>query len=77
MNSYNNYSQLLLVPDDFMNYLYLLKCIFHQQWEFLAAARGIYSRDADNGTTKARRYRFLKRSQKMKLTYYLELKKSQ
>jgi hypothetical protein len=48
MNSYNNNSQPLLVPDDFMNYLYLSKRIFPQQWEFLATARGIYSRDADN-----------------------------
>jgi len=48
MNSYNDYSQPLLVPDDFMNYLNLSKRIFPQQWEFLAMARGIYSRDADN-----------------------------
>ena len=48
MNSYKNNSQPLLVPDDFMNYLYLSKRIFPQQWEFLATARGIYSRDADN-----------------------------
>jgi hypothetical protein len=48
MNSYNDYSQPLIVPDDFMNYLYLSKRIFPQQWEFLATARGIYSRDADN-----------------------------
>ena len=50
MNSYNNYSQPLIVPDDFMNYLYLSKRIFPQQWEFLATARGIYSRDTDNPT---------------------------
>jgi hypothetical protein len=48
MNSYNDYSQPLIVPDDFMNYLYLSKRIFPQQWEFLSTARGIYSRDADN-----------------------------
>ena len=48
MNSYNNYSQPLLVPDDFMNYLNLSKRIYPKQWEFLAMARGIYSRDADN-----------------------------
>ena len=30
MNSYNDYSQPLLVPDDFMNYLYLSKHIFPQ-----------------------------------------------
>ncbi len=48
MNSYNSYSQPLLVPDGFMNYLNLSKHIFPQQWEFLATARGIYSRDADN-----------------------------
>jgi hypothetical protein len=47
-NSYNDCSQPLLVPDDFMNYLNLSKPIFPQQWEFLAKARGIYSRDADN-----------------------------
>jgi len=43
MNSYNNYSQPLIVPDDFMNYLYLSKCIFPQQWGILSTARGIYS----------------------------------
>ena len=48
MNSYNDYSQPLIVPDDFMNYLYLSKRIFPQQWEFLSTAHGIYSRDADN-----------------------------
>jgi hypothetical protein len=48
MNSYNDYSQPLLVPDDFMIYLNLSKRIFPQQWEFLATACGIYSRDADN-----------------------------
>ena len=48
MNSYNDYSQLLLVPDDFINYPNLSKYIFPQQWEFLATAHGIYSRDADN-----------------------------
>jgi hypothetical protein len=48
MNSYNNYSQPLPVPDDFMNYLNLSKRIFPQQWEFLSMACGIYSRDADN-----------------------------
>jgi len=48
INSYNDYSQSLLIPDDFMNYLYLLKCIFPQQWEFLATTRGICSRDRDD-----------------------------
>ena len=48
INSYNDYSQPLLVPDDFMNYLKLLKRIFPQQWEVLAMAHGIYSRNADN-----------------------------
>jgi hypothetical protein len=48
MNSYNDYSQPLLVPDDFMNYLYLSKRIFPQQWEFLPTTRGICSRDGDN-----------------------------
>ena len=43
MNSYNDYSQPLLIPDDFMNYLYLSKCIFPQQWEFLPTTRGICS----------------------------------
>ena len=41
MNSYNDYSQPLLIPDDFMNYLYLLKRIFPQQWEFLATGVGL------------------------------------
>jgi hypothetical protein len=48
MNSYNDYSQPLLVPDDFMNYLYPSKRIFPQQWEFLATTRGICSRDGDD-----------------------------
>ena len=48
MNSYNNYSQPFIVPHDFMNYLYLSKCIFPQQWEILSTARGICSQDADN-----------------------------
>jgi len=48
MNSYNNYSQPLLISDDFMNYLYLLKRIFPQQWEFLATTRGICSRDGND-----------------------------
>ncbi len=48
MNSYNDYSQPLLILDDFMNYLYLSKRIFHQQWEFLATTRGICSRDGDD-----------------------------
>ena len=48
MNSYNDYSQPLIVPDDYMNYLYLSKRNFPQQWEFLATARGIYSRDANS-----------------------------
>ena len=43
MNSYNDYSQLLFVPDDFIDHLNLSKHIFPQQWEFLATARGIYS----------------------------------
>jgi len=43
MNSYNDYSQPLLVPDVFMNYLNLSKRIYPKQWEFLAMARGIYS----------------------------------
>jgi len=32
---------------------------------------------SDDGTTKARGYSFMKRSEKKKLTSYLELKKSQ
>jgi hypothetical protein len=32
MNGYNNYSQPLIVPQDFMNYLSLSKHIFPQQW---------------------------------------------
>jgi hypothetical protein len=38
------------MTNDFMNYLYLSKRIFPQQWEFLATACGIYSRDTDNPT---------------------------
>ena len=48
MNSYNDYSQPLLIPDDFMNFLYLSMCIFPQQWEFLATTRGSCSRDGDD-----------------------------
>jgi hypothetical protein len=48
MNSYNDYSQPLLVPDDFMNYLFLSKRIFPQQWEFLATTHGICYRDGDD-----------------------------
>jgi len=55
MNSYNDYSQPLLVPDDFMNFLYLSKRIFPEQWEFLATTRGIFSRDGDDLTSPQRR----------------------
>ncbi len=48
MNDYNNYSQPLIVPQDFMNYLSLSMHIFPQQWAFLSAIRGITSRDSDD-----------------------------
>jgi hypothetical protein len=48
MNGYNNYSQPLIIPQDFMNYLSLSKHIFSQQWAFLSAVRGITLRDSDN-----------------------------
>ena len=48
MKSYNDYSQPLLILDDFMNYLYLSKRIFPQQWEFLTTTCGICSQDGDD-----------------------------
>jgi hypothetical protein len=48
MNGYSNYSQPLIVPQDFMNYLSLSKHIFPQQWTFLSAVCGITSRDSDD-----------------------------
>ncbi len=48
MNGYNDYSQPLIVPQDFMNYLSLSKHIFPQQWAFLSAVRGITLRDSDD-----------------------------
>jgi hypothetical protein len=48
MNGYNNYSQPLIVPRDFMNCLSLSKQIFPQQWAFLSAVHGFTSRDSDN-----------------------------
>jgi hypothetical protein len=47
MHHYNNYSQPLILPDDFTNYLKLSKYIFPQQWLFLQSTRGIQSRDGD------------------------------
>jgi hypothetical protein len=48
MNGYNNYSQLLIVPQVFMNFLFLLKRIFPLQWDFLLSARGVTERDHDD-----------------------------
>jgi len=48
MNHYNDYSQLLIIPDDFMNYLELSKTIFPQQWSFLRATCGFQARDDDD-----------------------------
>ena len=48
MNNYNDYSQPLIVPSDFMNYLNLSKHVFPQQWEFLSTTRGITLRDRDD-----------------------------
>jgi hypothetical protein len=45
MNGYNDYSQPLIAPQDFMNYLLPSKHIFPQQWAFLSAIRGITFRD--------------------------------
>jgi hypothetical protein len=48
MNGYSDYSQPLIVPKDFMNYLLLSKHIFPQLWAFLSAIRGITFREHDN-----------------------------
>jgi hypothetical protein len=48
MNGYNDYSQPLIVPQDFMNFLSVSKRIFPLQWEFISSARGITSRDCSN-----------------------------
>ena len=48
MNHYNNYSQPLIITDDFMNYLELSNTIFTQQWSFLRATRGFQVRDDDD-----------------------------
>jgi hypothetical protein len=48
MNSYNNYSQPLIIAQDFMNFLLLSKRIFPKQWDFLSAVRGINTRDGDD-----------------------------
>jgi hypothetical protein len=48
MNHYNDYSQLLIVAEDFTNYLELSKRILPQQWSFLRTTRGIKARDGDN-----------------------------
>ena len=47
MHHYNDYSQPLILPKDFTNYLELLKYIFPQQWSFLQSTRSIQSRDGD------------------------------
>jgi hypothetical protein len=47
MNQYNDYSQPLILADDFMNFLNLSKKIFPQQWDFLAVTHGIQMRDGD------------------------------
>ncbi len=48
MNHYNDYSQLLIVAEDFTDYLKLSKRIFPQQWSFLQTTCGIQARDGDN-----------------------------
>jgi hypothetical protein len=48
MNQYNDYSQSLICPKDFTNYLELSKSIFPDQWSFLRATRGIQARDGDD-----------------------------
>ena len=48
MNGYNNYSQPLIIPQDFMNFLFLLKHTFPLQWDFLSSARGVTEQDHDN-----------------------------
>jgi hypothetical protein len=47
MNQYNDYSQLLILPNYFMNYLELSKTIFRDQWAFLRATCNIQARDSD------------------------------
>ncbi len=47
MNQYNDYSQPLILANDFMNFLNLSKKIFLQQWNFLAVTRGIQMRDGN------------------------------
>ncbi len=48
MNQYNDYSQPLIRPNDFTNYLELSKSIFPDQWSFLRATCGIQARDGDD-----------------------------
>jgi hypothetical protein len=48
MNHYNDYSQPLIVAEDFINYLNLSKQILPQQWDFLATTCGIQARDGDD-----------------------------
>jgi hypothetical protein len=48
MNSYNDYSQPLIVPQDFMNFLSVSKHIFLLQWEFLSSVWGITERYCNN-----------------------------
>jgi hypothetical protein len=45
MNNYNDYSQPLIIAEEFINYRNLLKMIFPQQWHFLAVTGGIHTRD--------------------------------
>jgi hypothetical protein len=47
MHHYNDYSQPLILPEDFTNYFELSKNIFPQQWSFLQSTRGIQSRDGN------------------------------
>jgi hypothetical protein len=48
MNRYNNSSQSLIHPQDYMNYLSLPKHLFAQQWAFLSAICGMTSKDSDD-----------------------------
>jgi hypothetical protein len=47
MNQYNDYSQPLILANDFMNFFNLSKKILPQQWDFLADTCGIQTRDGN------------------------------
>jgi hypothetical protein len=48
MYDYNDYSQPLILEEDFMNYLNLSKRLFPLHWDFLCCCRGINQWDGDN-----------------------------